>query len=172
MERWEEARMDEEGNVCFMCCNKCYFCINGFTNEINHKQETKTVIIHKDGTKTKTTKCTNIQINLPTLYVLWFLQDVLPQCILLFRYDYWTKLKHTLQIKKHHPTNDSISVKHHWTASITAEKKKSRPTNSINPAFKNRSVTRIPGLQKHICTPMHFCVLYISWSTCNAVASM
>jgi hypothetical protein len=47
-------------------CKKCFFCMNGFTNGIQHRpsKKAKVVVQYKCGTRVKTNQCTGEQVDL------------------------------------------------------------------------------------------------------------
>ena len=45
-------------------CNKCYFCINGYTSGIAHKKRARVTVVYKCNTRVKTDKCTEMRVNL------------------------------------------------------------------------------------------------------------
>ena len=47
-------------------CEKCFFCMNGFTNGIQHRpsKKAKVVVQYKCGTRVKTIQCTGERVDL------------------------------------------------------------------------------------------------------------
>ena len=52
------------GNFIPCNCNKCFFCLHGYTNGIDHSRKRKVVIEHKCGTRATTDKCTSERVDL------------------------------------------------------------------------------------------------------------
>ena len=63
-----EARPNFLWQTAFLPCNckKCFFCMNGFTNGIQHfpSKKAKAVVQYKCGTWVKTIQCTGKQVDL------------------------------------------------------------------------------------------------------------
>ena len=45
-------------------CEKCYFCLNGFTNGMSHERKSETIVVYRCNKRVKTGKCNENRANL------------------------------------------------------------------------------------------------------------